>query len=99
MEAMEQRQPALSDPIRARVAWARYRKMMRWMGLVAVIAVALSLLYLRAGGGVMTIPMVIATAAGVGGMVMLATSLMLLAFLSAGSGHDEEAGAVFEEER
>ena len=98
MEAMERPGPALSDPVRAGIAWARYRRMMRWMGLVAAIAVAAALVYLHSGGGTMTIHMVIATAAGVGGTVLLATGLILLAFLSAGSGHDEDAGARFEEE-
>ena len=34
-------------------AWLRYRQMMKWMALAAVVAVALSLLYLRASSGPM----------------------------------------------
>ena len=96
---MQQPAPALSDPARARIAWSRYRRMMRWMALVALAAVAASLLYLRAGGGVLTVPMVIATSAGVGLTVLLGTGLMLLAFLSSGSGHDEDAAAPHEDGR
>jgi hypothetical protein len=72
---------------------------MRWMALAAILAIAVALFYLHAGGGVMTIHMVIATIAGVGMSVMLAAALMLLAFLSSGTGHDEAAAAPFEEER
>lgn len=97
MEAMEQRRNLLSDPNRAHVAWTRFRRLMRWMVLVAALAVIASLLYLRSGGGTMTLHMVIATIAGVGFTVLLGTGLMLLAFLSAGTGHDEDAGAPHED--
>ena len=95
---MEQPRPALSDPIRAGIAWARYRRIMRWMLLVAALAVAAALFYLHAGGGVLTIHMVIATTLGVGLTVLLGTGLMLLVFLSAGSGHDAHAGARHEDQ-
>ena len=96
---MQRPPPVLSDPARAGPAWARFRRLMRWMALVAVAAVIVALLYLRAGGGTVTIHMVIATTAGVGLSVLLGTALMLLVFLSSGTGHDEDAGARHEEER
>jgi uncharacterized membrane protein YfhO len=99
MEAMQHRPPALSDPVRAGLAWARFRRLMRWMVLVAVAAVILALLYLRAGGGVLTVHMIIATTAGVSLTVLLGTALMLLVFLSHGTGHDADAGARHENER
>lgn len=99
MEAMEQRPPILSDPLRAGVAWARYRRMMRWVALTALAAIVVALVYLHAGGGTMTIHLVVATAAGVGLSVLLAGALMLLVFLSSGTGHDEEAGARHEDGR
>ena len=68
------------------------------MLLVAALAVAAALFYLRSGGGVLTIHMVIATTLGVGLTVLLGTGLMLLVFLSSGSGHDEHAGARYEDE-
>ncbi|MDB5689230.1 MAG: hypothetical protein JWL91_1106, partial [Sphingomonas bacterium] len=56
-------------------------------------------LYLRSGGGALTVHMIIATTAGVGLTVLLGTALMLLVFLSAGTGHDDDAGARHEDER
>jgi hypothetical protein len=99
MEAMEQRKPALSDPARAAIAWARYRRMMRWVTVAAILAVIVALFYMRSGGGMMTVHVVIATTVGVGASVLLAGALMLLAFLSSGSGHDEDAAAPLEDER
>jgi cytochrome b len=99
MEAMQHHRPVLSDPARAAPAWDRFRRLMRWMALVAVAAVILALVYLRAGGGVLTVHMIIATTAGVGLTVLLGTALMLLVFLSHGTGHDAEAGARHEDER
>jgi polyferredoxin len=70
--------------------WARYWRLMRWMALAAIAAVIVSLAWLARGGGLMTIHMIIATVAGVGVSVLLAAALMLLVFMSAGSGHDED---------
>ncbi|TVV69672.1 hypothetical protein [Sphingomonas solaris] len=83
----------LSDPAVAAAAWARYRRLMRWMLLVAVLAVAAALAWLHVEGGLMTVHMVIATVAGVGFTVLLATGLMMAAFLSSGSGHDEDVAS------
>ncbi|WP_156681147.1 hypothetical protein [Sphingomonas profundi] len=83
----------LSDPAVAAVAWARYRRMMRWMLLVAVLAVAAALAWLHHAGGLATVHMVIATVAGVGFTVLLASGLMMAAFLSSGSGHDEDVAS------
>lgn len=99
MAAMNPRKPALSDPLRAGPAWARFRSIMRWMVVVAMLAVVAALLYLRSGGGALTVHMIIATTAGVGLTVLLGTALMLLVFLSAGTGHDDDAGARHEDER
>lgn len=93
MEAMTRPRPGLSDPATAAIAWARYRKMMRWMALVAVVAVAAALGWLHHAGGLATIHMVIATIAGVGFTVLLASALMLAVFLSAGSGHDDDVAS------
>jgi uncharacterized protein (DUF2062 family) len=91
MEAMNHRKATLSDPEHARVAWARYRKLMKWMLGAAIAAVVASLVYLGSGGGPLPVHMVIATIAGVGFSVLLAAALMGLVFLSSGSGHDEDA--------
>ena len=74
------------------LAWARYRRLMRWMALVAVVAAALALSYLSASGVPMRLHMVIATIAGVGFSVLIGTALMGLVFLSNRTGHDADAG-------
>ena len=91
MEAMQTPDPGLHDSARAQVAFAHFRRVMRWMVLVAAIAVAAALGYLFADGAPVTIHMVIATILGVGLTVLLGTGLMLLVFMSAGSGHDDAA--------
>ena len=99
MEAMpkhdpvpERRAPDRSaDFERAAVAWARYKRTMKWMVLVAAVCVLLSLIYLKSFGDPVPIHMVIATVAGVGLTVLVGTGLMGLLFLSNRTGHDEEA--------
>jgi len=73
-------------------AWARYRRMMRWMALVAVVAIALALAFLGSMGGGLSPHMIGATILGVGLSVLLGTALMGLVFLSSAGGHDQEAG-------
>lgn len=87
---MTDHKPVLSDPARAAVAWTRYWRLMRWMILVSILAVLAALYYLHIEGGLITIHMIIATVAGVGASVLLAAGLMLLVFMSSGSGHDED---------
>ena len=74
---------------RTALAWARYKRLMSWMAIAAVVAVLLALIYLKSSGGPVPIHMMIATIAGVGASVLLAAALMGLVFLSSGSGHDE----------
>ena len=81
-----------ADYERAALAWARYKRTMKWMLLAAALTVALSLLYLKQAGGPMPFHMIVATIAGVGLTVLVGTGLMGLVFLSSRSGHDEEAG-------
>jgi len=89
---MTKRSPTgLADPTAAAIAWARFRQLMRWMMLVALVAVVAALLYLWPEDGDFPIHMMIATIAGVFFTVMLGAALMLLVFMSAGSGHDDEA--------
>ena len=79
------------DYERAAAAWERYKRMMRWMVLLAAATVGLSLLYLQRSGAPLPLHLVIATIAGVGLTVLVGTGLMGLVFLSHRSGHDEEA--------
>ncbi|QCB56279.1 hypothetical protein E5675_18815 [Sphingopyxis sp. PAMC25046] len=79
------------------VAWTRYRRLMKGMTLVSLLAVLGALSWLRfTMGEALTIHMIIATAAGVGLSVMLGAALMGLVFLSSGSGHDESIEDPFE---
>ncbi len=89
---MPRHDPIPKDYERAARAWARYKRMMRWMALVAVAAALLALVYLRSRGEAMPLQMVIATALGVGLTVLLGTGLMGLVFLSDRGGHDDAAG-------
>jgi hypothetical protein len=84
------------DPVpphlqRAALAWERYKRMMRWMVLAAIVAALLALLYLWLDGGPLPLHMMIATFAGVSLTVLVGTGLMGLVFLSSSSGHDEGA--------
>ena len=76
---------------RAASAWARYKRMMKWMVLAAAVTVLLALAWLWSDTGELSIHMAIATIAGVGLSVLVGTGLMGLVFLSNSSGHDEAA--------
>ena len=96
MEDMPQHDPVpqrVRDYERVAVAWARYKRMMRWMALVAVASVLVALFILWAMGDPMPIHMVIATAAGISLTVLVGTGLMGLVFFSSRSGVDDYAGA------
>jgi hypothetical protein len=71
--------------------WARYKKLMKWMGLAAIVSVLLALIYLKSFGDPVPLHMQIATILGVGLTVLVGTGLMGLVFLSSRSGHDEDA--------
>lgn len=70
----------------------RFRQGMKWAALLAVAVAAIAVLYVASGGEGVHVHMMIATALGAGLTVLLGTGLMMLAFLSASSGHDDEAG-------
>lgn len=85
---MTRRSP-LDDPEKAAFAWARYRRMLKWMGALAVAIDGVVLAWFYRTDGFLSIHFFIATALGIGLMIMLAAALMGLVFLSSGSGHDE----------
>ena len=91
MASMPQHDPVPTSLERTAIAWARYKRLMRWMALAAVTAVLLALIYLKSSGGPVPLPMMIATIAGVGFSVLLGTALMGLVYFSNNSGHDEAA--------
>lgn len=83
------RHSPLDEPRNAAHAWARYRRLMRGMGLLALVLIALALAVLYVLGALVSIHVAIAAALGIGLTVMLMGALMGLVFLSSGTGHDE----------
>lgn len=85
---MAKRSP-LDDPKNAAHAWARYRRLMRFMFLftLAVVLIAMALIYKGTDG--VSPHFFIATALGIGFSMLLMSALMGLVFLSSGTGHDE----------
>lgn len=79
----------LDDPHRSQYAWARYRKLMKFMGAVTLVVVILALWTLYRMDGFFSIHVFIATGLGIGAAMMLMAALMGLVFLSSGTGHDE----------
>ena len=69
----------------------RFRRIMRWMALVALGTAIAAVVLVARGQGEAHVHLLIATALGVALTVLLGTALMTLAFLSASSGHDEQA--------
>ncbi len=88
---MPQHEPIPDHLDRTARAWARYKRLMIWMTLAALVAVVLALIYLKLTVGDVPIHMLVATIAGVGFSVLLGTALMGLVYFSNASGHDEGA--------
>ena len=80
----------LDDPEQAAYAWARFRRIMRFMFLltVGIVIIALMLLW-KFGEEEVSIHFYIASALGIGFTMLLTSALMGLVFLSSGTGHDE----------
>lgn len=79
----------LDDADNAGFAWARYRRLMRWMGGFTGVVVIVSLALLYRSDGIVSPHFYIATALGIGAAMMLMAALMGLVFLSSGTGHDD----------
>ena len=93
------RKSPLDDPESAAFAWARYRRLMRFMFLITIgtVIVALSLIYKQTG--MVSVHFFIAAALGIGVSMLLMSALMGLVFLSSGTGHDEAVEDRLEDER
>lgn len=76
----------------------RFKRAMKWMAVLSVVVAAIAVILVAQGDSGVHIHMLIATALGAGLTVMLGTALMLLTFLSASSGHDDEASGPKEKE-
>ena len=92
------RHSPLDEPEAAAHAWARYRLLLRWMGLLTLLVVALALGVLYAAGALVSIHFVLASALGIGLTMMLMAALMGLVFLSSGTGHDESVADPFDDD-
>ncbi|WP_242137908.1 hypothetical protein [Sphingomonas sp. TREG-RG-20F-R18-01] len=79
----------LEDPAYAAFAWARYRRILGWMGVVAILFIAGAIGVLDRLYGPLGWVAILAVIGGAGGSIMLTAALMGLVFLSSGSGHDE----------
>jgi hypothetical protein len=88
----------LDDPGNAAFAWARYRRLMRWMGGVTLAVVVVCLAILYRSDGFVSIHFFIAAGLGIGAAMMLMAALMGLVFLSNGTGHDDSIVDPFEDE-
>jgi hypothetical protein len=86
--AMSERSP-LDDPRNAAHAWRRFRRLMWLMLGITVAAVIVALLLIYRANGLESIHLFIATALGIGFMMLLTGALMGLVFLSNGTGHDD----------
>jgi hypothetical protein len=82
----------LDDPASAAFAWARFKRIMRFMSAVTVGVVVLALAYLWFTVGHVPIHFYIAAALGIGFSMLLMSALMGLVFMSSGTGHDESVG-------
>lgn len=89
----------LDDPHIAQHAWARYRRLLRWMMLVTVTLVIGAMVALYRSNGAVSVHLYIAAAAGISLTMLLMSALMGLVFLSHGTGHDEAISDLLEEER
>lgn len=89
----------LDDPASAAFAFARWRRMMRLMGVATAITVAAILGYLYLSGAAMSVHFYIAVGLGVGASMMLMGALMGLVFLSNGTGHDASVVDPFDDQR
>jgi hypothetical protein len=85
---MREADPNLDDPEYAAFAWGRFRRILWWMALVALIACGVAEYALYLSLGELNFVTASATFLGVFLTIMLTAALMGLMFLSSGSGHD-----------
>lgn len=86
------RKSPLDDRTTAAFAWKRWRRMMALMGAVTLVTLAAVFTWFATGDEPVSIHFYIATALGIGAMMLLTGALMGLVFLSNGTGHDDTIG-------
>ncbi|WP_394269451.1 hypothetical protein [Qipengyuania sp.] len=93
------RKSMLDDPQGAAFAWARYRRIMKGMLALTIVAVGIAMVAIYLGEEPVSIHFYIATALGIGFTMLMAGALMGLVFLSSGTGHDDSVGSDFPDDR
>tara|TARA_Y100000815_G_scaffold272125_1_gene300311 strand:+ start:1655 stop:1984 length:330 start_codon:yes stop_codon:yes gene_type:complete len=83
------RKSPLDDPENAAFAWARYRRIMRFMFALTLLVVGAAMVAIFWSEAEVSPHFFVAVALGIGMTMLLASALMGLVFLSNGSGHDE----------
>jgi len=78
-------------------AMQRFLRVLRLLALLSLVVAAIAVILVARGDPTIHVHMLIATALGVGLTVLLGTALMALMFISADSGHDEQAATIREE--
>lgn len=79
----------LEDPDTAAHAWARYKRLMRFMMTITLLMVGGAFVAVYRENGIPSAHLYVATALMVGFAMLLMSALMGLVFLSSGTGHDE----------
>jgi hypothetical protein len=88
----------LDDPETAAHAWARYKRLMRFMMVITLMMVGASFVALYRKNGLVSAHLYIATALAIGFAMLLMSALMGLVFLSSGTGHDESIANPLEDD-
>ena len=91
---MSDKPTGLDDPDYAAFAWARYRRVLGWMGLATALIVVIAVWLLDIWYGPLSWMAILAAIGGFGATIMMAAALMGLVFLSSGSGHDEDVDRI-----
>ena len=79
----------LEDPATAAHAWARYKRLMRFMMVITLLMVGAAFVALYRENGLVSAHLYVAAAIGIGFSMLLMSALMGLVFLSSGTGHDD----------
>ena len=77
----------------------RFWRIFRLLGLLSLVVAAIAVVLVSQGDPTLHINMLIATAVGVCLTMLVGTSLMTLVFLSAESGHDDQASGGSRQEK
>lgn len=81
-------------PSRRHAMMRRFWRIFRLLAVLSVVIAAMAVILVARGDTTVHIHMLIATALGIGLMVLLGTGLMALSFLSSSSGHDEQVAQI-----